>query len=201
MASREMLQFSSVAQSCPTLCDPMNRSTPGLPVHHQLPVSIIVHKQVICIRRFTTNSKQFHEIMKLPIHISADGYWTSNFLYIGFCVCVCVCVCVCQRFFSLLAEALDLGCGQLLDPLVQLLGEYLLIRDVTRLNRLPLLAPPAGTRFPLYLCLYGGCSALALALWLIPLCLATGRCPPPLTLGLTLCSLESPPSFLCHLFV
>ena len=26
-----------VAQSCPTLCDPMNRSTPGLPVHHQLP--------------------------------------------------------------------------------------------------------------------------------------------------------------------
>ena len=31
------VQFSSVAQSCPTLCDPMNCSTPGLPVHHQLP--------------------------------------------------------------------------------------------------------------------------------------------------------------------
>ena len=30
------LQFSSVTQSCPTLCKPMNRSTPGLPVHHQL---------------------------------------------------------------------------------------------------------------------------------------------------------------------
>ena len=30
-------QFSSVAQSCLILCDPMNRSTPGLPVHHQLP--------------------------------------------------------------------------------------------------------------------------------------------------------------------
>ena len=30
-------QFNSVTQSCPTLCDPMNRSTPGLPVHHQLP--------------------------------------------------------------------------------------------------------------------------------------------------------------------
>ena len=29
-------QFSSVAQSCPTLCDPMNRSTPALPVHHHL---------------------------------------------------------------------------------------------------------------------------------------------------------------------
>ena len=31
------LQFSSVTQSCLTLCNPMNRSTPGLPVHHQLP--------------------------------------------------------------------------------------------------------------------------------------------------------------------
>ena len=31
------VQFSSVTQSCPTLFDPMNRSTPGLPVHHQLP--------------------------------------------------------------------------------------------------------------------------------------------------------------------
>ena len=30
-------QFSSVAQSCPTLCNPMNHSAPGLPVHHQLP--------------------------------------------------------------------------------------------------------------------------------------------------------------------
>ena len=32
-----VFQFSSVAQSCLTLCDPMNRSLPGLPVHHQLP--------------------------------------------------------------------------------------------------------------------------------------------------------------------
>ena len=31
------VQFSSVAQLCPTLCDPMNRSTPGFPVYHQLP--------------------------------------------------------------------------------------------------------------------------------------------------------------------
>ena len=31
------VQFSSVAQSRPTLCNPMNHSTPGLPVHHQLP--------------------------------------------------------------------------------------------------------------------------------------------------------------------
>ena len=31
------VQFSSVAQLCPTLCNPMNPSTPGLPIHHQLP--------------------------------------------------------------------------------------------------------------------------------------------------------------------
>ena len=31
------VQFSSVTQSCPTLCDPMDCSTPGLPVHHQKP--------------------------------------------------------------------------------------------------------------------------------------------------------------------
>ena len=31
------VQFISVTQSCPTLCNPMNHSTPGLPVHHQLP--------------------------------------------------------------------------------------------------------------------------------------------------------------------
>ena len=33
----ESVQISSFTQSCLTLCDPMNRSTPGLPVHHQLP--------------------------------------------------------------------------------------------------------------------------------------------------------------------
>ena len=37
------VQFSSVTQSCPTLCDPMNRSTPGLPVHHQLLESTQTH--------------------------------------------------------------------------------------------------------------------------------------------------------------
>ena len=34
---QRMLKVSSVTQLCPTLCKPMNRSTPGLPVHHQLP--------------------------------------------------------------------------------------------------------------------------------------------------------------------
>ena len=31
------VQFSSVAEWCPTVCDPVNLSTPGLPIHHQLP--------------------------------------------------------------------------------------------------------------------------------------------------------------------
>ena len=38
-----LVQFSSVTQSCPTLCHPMNRSTPGLPVHHQLPEFTQIH--------------------------------------------------------------------------------------------------------------------------------------------------------------
>ena len=41
-----LAQFSSVAQSCPTLCDLMNCSTPGLPVHHQLPefTQTLIHR-------------------------------------------------------------------------------------------------------------------------------------------------------------
>ena len=38
-----LVQFSSVARLCPTLCDPVNRSTPGLPVHHQLPEFTQIH--------------------------------------------------------------------------------------------------------------------------------------------------------------
>ena len=40
------VQLSSVAQSCPTLFDPMNHSTPGLPVHHQLPEFSQTHLRV-----------------------------------------------------------------------------------------------------------------------------------------------------------
>ena len=36
-------QFSSFTQSCPTLCNPMNHSTPGLPVHHQFPEFTQIH--------------------------------------------------------------------------------------------------------------------------------------------------------------
>ena len=45
MLNSHIHQFTSVAQLCPTLCDPMNHSTPGLPVHHQLlePTQTHVH--------------------------------------------------------------------------------------------------------------------------------------------------------------
>ena len=42
------VQFSSVAQSCPTLCDPMNHSMPGLPVHHQLQEFTQTHIHQVC---------------------------------------------------------------------------------------------------------------------------------------------------------
>ena len=41
------VQFSSVTQSCPTLCDPMNCSMPGLPVHHQLPEFTQTHVHLV----------------------------------------------------------------------------------------------------------------------------------------------------------
>ena len=43
----ESVQFSSVAQSCLTLCDPVDCSTPGLPVHHQLPELTQTHVRVV----------------------------------------------------------------------------------------------------------------------------------------------------------
>ena len=42
------VRFSSVTQSCPTLCDPINRSTPGLPVHHHPPEFTQTHVHRVC---------------------------------------------------------------------------------------------------------------------------------------------------------
>ena len=42
------VQFSSVTQSCPALCDSMNHSTPGLPVHHQLLELAQIHVHRVC---------------------------------------------------------------------------------------------------------------------------------------------------------
>ena len=48
------VQFSSVAQSCPTLCDPMNRSTPGLPVHHHLSEFTKTHVHLVSLKKLLT---------------------------------------------------------------------------------------------------------------------------------------------------
>ena len=76
------IQFSSVAQSCLTFCDPMNRSTPVLPVHHQLHESVIPSSHlIICrplllppippsIRVFSNES---------TLHIRWPKYWSFSF--------------------------------------------------------------------------------------------------------------------------
>ena len=47
--AKEVVQFSSVAQSCPTLCDPMDCSTPGFLVHHQL--LLVLYKLIIFLNQ------------------------------------------------------------------------------------------------------------------------------------------------------
>ena len=55
--TRRSVQFSSVAHSCPALCDPMNCSMPGLPVHHQLPEFTQTH-----VHRVSDAIQPFHPL-------------------------------------------------------------------------------------------------------------------------------------------
>jgi len=83
--------FSSVAQSCPTLCDLMNRSTPGLPVHHQLPEFTQTH-----VHRVSDAIQPSHPLSslsppapippsirvfsnELTLHIRWPKYWSFSF--------------------------------------------------------------------------------------------------------------------------
>ena len=61
---RVKVQFSSVAQSYPTLCNPMNCSMPGLPVHHQLPE--FTQSQVLRVRDAIQPSHLCHPLLLLP---------------------------------------------------------------------------------------------------------------------------------------
>ena len=56
------VQFSSVAQSCSTLCNPMNCSTPGLPIHHQLPGFTQTH-----VHRVGDAIQPSHPLLLLPL--------------------------------------------------------------------------------------------------------------------------------------
>ena len=84
-------KITSVAQSCPTLCDPMNRSTTGLPVHHQLPESTQTH-----VLEWVMPSNHLilcHPLLLLPsifpsikvfsnesaLHIRWPKYWSFSF--------------------------------------------------------------------------------------------------------------------------
>ena len=85
------VQFSSVAQSCPTLCDPMNRSTPGLPAHHQLPEFTQTH--VHCVSDAIEPSHPLSPLLLLPpippsirvfsnestLYIRWPKYWSFSF--------------------------------------------------------------------------------------------------------------------------
>ena len=83
------VQFSSATQSYPTLCDPMNHSTPGLPVHHQLPESTQTH-----VHRVGDNIQPSHALsspsppalnlsqhqglFKSALRIRCPKYWTFS---------------------------------------------------------------------------------------------------------------------------
>ena len=67
------LQFSSVAQSCPTLCDPMNHSTPGLPVHYHFPEFTQTHvHQVGDLRSYRC------WMAELPINLRHSDFRLDN---------------------------------------------------------------------------------------------------------------------------
>ena len=80
-------QFSSVTQSCPTLCDPMNRSMPGLPVHHQSwsslrltsIESVIPSSHLILCRPFSSCLQPFPALGTFPV----SQFFTSGSQRVG----------------------------------------------------------------------------------------------------------------------
>ena len=85
------IQFISVAQSCPTLCDPMNRSMPGLPVHHQLPESNQTHVHRVgdaihptissSIVPFSSCPQSFKSVRKVPRFCILCGLCDWGYFY------------------------------------------------------------------------------------------------------------------------
>src|SRR5574340_1223892 len=65
---------SEVAQSCPTLCDPINRSTPGLPVHHKLPEFTQTH-----VHRVSDAIQPSHPLSSPPPHVPNPSQHESLF--------------------------------------------------------------------------------------------------------------------------
>ena len=79
-----LVQFSSVAQFCPTLCDPLNHSMPGLPVHHQLPEFTQTHVHWVgdAIQPFHHLSSPSPPALNLSQHQSLFQ-WVSSLNYMA----------------------------------------------------------------------------------------------------------------------
>ena len=86
--AKNNLKLSSVAQSCLTLCDPMNHSTPGLPVHHQLPEtthieSVLPSNHLILCRPLLLLPSIFPSIRvfsnESTLHMRWPKYWSFSF--------------------------------------------------------------------------------------------------------------------------
>ena len=86
------IQFSSVAQSCPTLYDPMNLSTPGLPVHHQLPESTQTYSVFIVNQQNHSHTSSYSMLWHMPFATKLSPFpqnqynsasWGTIFLFLG----------------------------------------------------------------------------------------------------------------------
>ena len=81
------VQFSSVTQLCPTLCDPMDYSTPGLPVHHQLPEllklmfieSVMPSNHLILCRPLLLPPSIIPRTNESVLRIRWPKYWSFSF--------------------------------------------------------------------------------------------------------------------------
>jgi len=81
------VQFSSVTQSCPTLCDPMNRSTPGLPIQgstHQIIFHCNSQKSRVWVGKHNWDTSKARHCLfnsSLAIVTSIEMYWPGTFVY------------------------------------------------------------------------------------------------------------------------
>ena len=79
------IQFSSVTQSCPTLCDPMNCSTPGLPVHHHLPEFTQTHVHQVGDAITAAMNLQFKNLWRSKIWNSIISEVTASKTRVLYC--------------------------------------------------------------------------------------------------------------------
>ena len=96
MIALSSVQFSSVSQSCPTLCDPMNHSTPGLRVHHHLLEFTQTHvHRVITSMIALQNPKQLakYSINYKVIRSHQIGYKSTEHMCNSTVLCVDMCMC------------------------------------------------------------------------------------------------------------